>query len=338
MTIYLLQPDGVPISAGAHRRGRAALYGGGANRAVGGRSGFRADTPSNILAVSTSSWSLQACSAMIDPGASVNQGMYGWASDATITGTPTPPDATLPRKDIYYIQVSDSSAGDGTSGTPNAPVLYLAGTPAASPVAPTLPPRSFLIATVTVPQSGGGSPTVVLNPARFAAAGASLPVYSQAERDALSLYDGLKVQRRDVTGSPDETRHGSSWYRQPVSVEHALAVSDGFFTITGGLIKTVTAGLTQVTATLQLVRKTGPITINVGDSALLLGLIPAGFRPSANHYFIATVNNAAGARYAEPQLVIGDSTNGNLVGRSTSGGPVTVDVNYTMFISTSWYI
>jgi len=213
MPVVLLQPDGVAISAGDHRRGRAALYGGGGGRRVGGRSGFRVDTPPNVLIVSVTGWSLAPCAAMIDPGASTNQGMYGWATDSTVTGTPTPQDATLPRKDIYYIQVNDSSSGDG-SGEISANVKYLAGTPNASPVAPTLPPRSLLIATVTVPQVGGGSPVVVLNPARFVAAGAPLPINSQAEEDALEKYVGLEIIRTDQAGLPKFTCDGTKFLRK----------------------------------------------------------------------------------------------------------------------------
>jgi len=138
---------------------------------------------------------------MIDPGASLHQGAYGWASDANVTGTVTAADATYSRKDIVYIQVNDSSAGDG-SGATSAPVLYLAGTASASPVAPTLPARSFLVGTITVPAAGGGSPTVVRNPAEYVAAGAPQPVYSLAERDGLTTFDGLTVRRMDLTSDP----------------------------------------------------------------------------------------------------------------------------------------
>lgn len=253
MTIILLQPDGVALSAAAHRQGRAAFNGGGAGRPLGGRSGFRVDTPSNVLTVTTTSWTLGPCAAMIDPGASTHQGMYGWASDANITGTPTPPDATLPRKDIYYIQVNDSSAGDG-SGATSAPVQYLAGTPNASPTAPALPARSFLVATVTVPQSGGGNPTVVLNPARFVAAGGTLPVFSVTERDALSKYDGLTVRRMDIAGRPTETWDGSVWNRGEAvqhveftystavdAIPNATAWGPGALTLDAGTVSTDTS-------------------------------------------------------------------------------------------------
>lgn len=224
MTIVLLQPDGVQITAQAERQGSAALYGGGAGRPLGGRSGFRADTASNVLTASSTTWTLGPCSAMIDPGAATHQGMYGWASDANITGSVTAADATYGRKDIIYIQVNDSSAGDGSGATSANPV-YLAGTPSATPAAPTLPARSFLVGTIDVPKVGAGSPTVTLNPARFAAAGATLPVFSLAERDALVKHDGLTVRRMDATGRPSETWDGSEWQRFSRSFAKAAGTS-----------------------------------------------------------------------------------------------------------------
>jgi len=140
--------------------------------------------------------------------------MYGWASDANVTGSVTAADATYARKDIVYIQVNDSSAGDG-SGATTAPVLYLAGTPSASPVAPTLPARSFLVGTISVPVAGGGSPTVVRNPSVYVAAGAVLPIYSQTERDALTPYVGMDIQRMDLAQISStgirEKWNGSTW-------------------------------------------------------------------------------------------------------------------------------
>lgn len=221
MTVTFLAPDGVPITAQQFRQAQAATYGGGAGRPLGGRSGFRIDTPATVLAASSTTWTLGPCSAMIDPGASTHQGMYGWSSDSNVTGAITAADATYARKDIVYIQVNDSSSGDG-SGALSAPVLYLAGTASASPATPALPGRSFLVGTITVPQAGGGSPTTALNPARFSAAGAPLPVSSQVERDALSLFDGLTVRRLDIAGRPTETYDATAttWSRPGVT-QHA---------------------------------------------------------------------------------------------------------------------
>jgi hypothetical protein len=319
MTIYLLQPDGVSLSAGAHRRGRAALNGGGADRAVGGRSGFRVDTASDILKVNTTAWSLDACSAMIDPGASVNQGMYGWASDATITGTPTPPDSTLPRKDIYYIQVNDSSAGDGTSGTPNANVYYLAGTPNASPVAPALPPRSFLIGTVTVPQSGGGSPTVVLNPARFVAAGARLPISSATERSALTPYRGMEIQRLDLqqisAAGVVEQWNGSAWDHYG----HAE-----YTTISNGIV----AGVSSLGAFTTVTSKTT-------DTGFITIVANGGVRADqAGTYIIDIVEKMSAAASGRAFITIEDNAGASAnipFGRvNYSGGEDTVSLTVTL--------
>ncbi len=202
-------------SAQNERQNMSALYGGGSGLALGARSGFRVGTPPNILTVTSTTWTLGPCAAVITPkNGATAQGSYRWASDANITGTGSQvvqaADSTYDRKDIVYIQVNDSSSGDG-SGLLTAPVLYLAGAAVAVPSPPTLPDKCFLVGTITVPKVGGGSPTVVLNPAVFVAAGAPLPVFSQAERDALPLYKGFQVLRMDLPGCPTETCDGAVW-------------------------------------------------------------------------------------------------------------------------------
>jgi hypothetical protein len=228
MTITFLMPDGVEISATRERQAKAPMNGGGANRPLGGRSGFRVDTASNILTASSTTWTLKPCSAQIDPGFTTHQGMYGWACDADETGSVTAADATYTRKDIVYIQVNDSSAGDG-SGALTAPVAYLAGTPSATPTAPTLPARSFLVGTITVPQTGGGSPTVVLNPARFVAAGAPLPVESQTVQDALTKYPASKIIRTDDKYK-EYVSDGTKWMppagAQGMQARHIFSTTD----------------------------------------------------------------------------------------------------------------
>lgn len=225
MTISLLAPDGVPLTAQQERQANAPRHGGGAGRPLGGRSGFRVDTPSNVLTVTANTWKLGPCSAELDPGASVHQGMYGWASDTDITGAINPADQTNARKDILYIQVNDSSAGDN-SGAKSAPVLYAAGDPLTGK-APDLTgsrARSFLVGTIDVPKLGGGNPTATLNPARYVAAGGILPV-NLSERDALTKYDMLTIQRTDVAGRPLETWDGGEWVRYSRSYAKAAGTA-----------------------------------------------------------------------------------------------------------------
>ena len=332
MGIALIAPDGVAITAQQERVGRAAMHGGGAGRRVGGRSGFRVDTPSDLLAVSTTAWSVKPCAAMIDPGAATNQGMYGWSTDVNVTGTPTPPDATNPRKDIYYIQVSDYTAGDGTSGTPSAPVLYLAGTPSATPVAPTLPPRSLLIGTATVPQVGGGSPTVVINPARYVAAGGIQPA-TLAERDALTAYDTLTVRRTDLAGRPIETYTPAGW-RSPI--EAASVVTDGNWSATGQVTRALSPdGQSMATIGERMLRTGASFTLTTSYLTILPGFIPAGFRPPSMFNGWALLTNAVDLPVAAMWWRINPS--GDLEAR-LDGGSVLLDTGHRFNISGNWSV
>lgn len=199
MTITIMPMDataGAPAyTAMAYRQANAANEMAGTDT-FGSRSGWRVGTPTNILTATSTAWTLQPCSAVLSPNAVQFQGAYGWGTNTSVTGTVTAADATNPRLDIVYIQVNDSSAGDG-SGALTAPVNYLAGTPNVAPVAPALPSRSFLVGTISVPKVGGGSPSVIFNNVVNVAAGAAVPVNSQAERDALTAYETLEVIRKD---------------------------------------------------------------------------------------------------------------------------------------------
>ena len=277
MTITFLQPDGVAITAQAARQGSAAVYGGGAGRPLGGRSGFRVDTPSNVLTATSTTWTLGPCAAMIDPGATTHQGMYGLASDANVTGSVTAADATNARKDIVYIQVNDSSAGDG-SGAKSANVLYLAGTPSATPVAPALPARSFLVGTIDVPKSGAGAPVVTVNPARFVAAGGILPVNSQAERDALTKFGSFTVRRMDASGALEDT-DGTTWTRRNDFVP--VNTSDVNWTYYGGVyVERGAGGPAKATCEMILTRTGGNIPLTTAYTPAFSGIIPAGIRPN----------------------------------------------------------
>jgi hypothetical protein len=91
----------------------------------------------------------------------------------------------------------------------------LAGNATANPQPPALPARSHLLATLNVPVAGGGAPTVSLNKAKFVAAGGILPIYSKPERETLSPYLGMEIQRMDLTllgpAGVRERYNGTNW-------------------------------------------------------------------------------------------------------------------------------
>jgi hypothetical protein len=271
---------------------------------------------------------------MIDPAATTHQGMYGWSSDSNITGAVTAADATYARKDIVYVQVNDSSAGDG-SGALNASVLYLAGVASASPTAPDLPARSFLIGTLNVPIAGGGSPTVTPNPAKYVAAGGVLPVATDAEALALVQTPGLTVSYLDGLTA---TSNGIIFVERTESV--MLTPPDTGWTVVGGLVKTRThGGLTQVTITARVTRTVsgGSFPIGPGFATLLTSFIPSGWRPAVVTDVRTVVNDGAASGQTEPIVRIG--TDGTVAMRPAQGySPVTGGANWFFHLQGSWYL
>jgi hypothetical protein len=88
------------------------------------------------------------------------QGLYRAVMPSATTLTLTAAHATLSRIDLVYLRVWDNAVD--ASGLNQADTVYLAGTPSSTPVAPTPAGTQIYIplANITVPPSGGGSPTV----------------------------------------------------------------------------------------------------------------------------------------------------------------------------------
>lgn len=254
------------------RQAFAALDGNPVASVFGGRSGFRVGTLPSIVSVTSTTWTLNPCSARLFPAGVTYQGGYGWATDQVITGTAptnfTVADPSNPRLDILYITVNDMSAGDG-SGARNAPVNYLAGAASSTPVAPALPPRSFLVATISVPKAGTGSPTITLNTARYTAAGAKLPIYSAAERAALTPYVSMEIQRLDLTqvsaAGVKEIWNGSTWDHFGVSEWTFNQTNSGFTSgvlfgpgaLTNDSARTTDAGFVTTVGETLVIRDSG---------------------------------------------------------------------------------
>jgi len=167
-----------------------------------------------------------------------------------------------------------------------------------------------------------------------------VPVATDAERNALTppvtgKYAGMVVARTDVARIPLEKWDGSAWIRDAVMTS-AVPVNDGFWTMYGGFIKTVHENVTQVTASLQLVRTGTGFNVTTAGTTMIVGLIPSGFRPPGNFSIVGSVLTGSDARYAEPQLIVNNG--GSLVGRSVSGGDITIAVGYKLFITGTWYV
>lgn len=138
-------------------------------------SGVIAGTPNSIATATSSTWTVTPFKGVIDGEAAAAAGGYSFSFDTNQTGSVTAADATNPRIDLLYVRVSDPAEGDGTPA-PIIELLYTAGTPAATPATPATPARSMALATILVPHTGGGSPSVSFVAPYSVAAGGIQPV------------------------------------------------------------------------------------------------------------------------------------------------------------------
>lgn len=163
---------------------------------VGGKQGLRPMGGTAVVTLAASTITANLHSGLIAPGWASTTGTYMVALTASETHTLTPADASNPRKDIVIGRVYDHD--ESASGLRLYRSEYLAGVAGPSPSEPNVPQGAIRLATIDVPQSGGGSPAVTVNNPMTVAAGGLLPIRSQAERAALTTaYEGMSIYRMD---------------------------------------------------------------------------------------------------------------------------------------------
>lgn len=189
--------NGVPAVAGRGLRQTSVgvpLGGATAARPLGIRSGVRPGTPASTVAVANGTVTVAPHAGAIDGQTAAEAGGYEYSSDSAVPVVSNlTQDQSNPRVDLVSVQVSDPSESDGTA-VAQVQFVYTQGTAAASPLAPgdagapvAAPARSFPLARVNVPKSGGGNPTVSWVAPYSLAAGGTLIVNQVAElTDALA--------------------------------------------------------------------------------------------------------------------------------------------------------
>lgn len=208
-TIYPVDATaGAPSYSGRMLRQTAAVAFAGATaaRPLGARSGVRPGTSTATVQATSTTWTVYPHAGLLDFEAAAESGPTPYSIDAAVTGAVRAADA-FARVDLVWVR-QDIPIEDGAAAPAVVPG-YTYGTVASTP--PATPARCMVLAWINVPASGGGSPTVTWKAPTAVAAGAPIPVYSQAERDALTVYSGMQVIRVDVSGSPTETYNGSAW-------------------------------------------------------------------------------------------------------------------------------
>jgi hypothetical protein len=251
-----------------------------------------------ITSLSGSTITVQEHAGVISPDLSGTQGPYVYQLGADETHTLTAAHATLARDDLVYIQVSDHDE-DG-SGARQVVSGYLAGT--AGSGLPALPARSFEIARIAVPASGGGSPVLTERGRYTVASGGILPVRDTADlpahhegraavlldTDRLVVSDGsawqrvghysasgrtgCRVRRVAVQGIGSGSATAIIWDTEDHDSDGFISVASPHVTIPAGL-----GGLYAITAWASGAFTAGRAFIDIAMTSTLTGL-PAEFR------------------------------------------------------------
>src|SRR5690606_19396393 len=148
-------------------------------RNLGARQGVRPGGTQLQVSLAGSTLTVQPGVACVDPGLSSVQGPYWVALPVAEQHTLQVADSSNPRKAIVVLQVYDHDEDSLTMRL--ARTEYLPGMPGPSPSAPTVPPGAIRLATVDVPQSGGGNPAVTNDAPLTVAPGGILPVRSAGD-------------------------------------------------------------------------------------------------------------------------------------------------------------
>lgn len=164
--------------------------------ALGSRSGVRPGDPGLTVTLAGSTIN---CSAGVAAVAWPSQGVYRVAFPSSVSpGTLTAAHATLNRIDLVYLRVWDNAVD--ASGLTKGDIVYLTGTASSTPVAPTPAGTQIYmpLATIAVPPSGGGSPSVSTTVRPYTVAPGGILVSSTAPSSPYTgqFYDnGTDLQR-----------------------------------------------------------------------------------------------------------------------------------------------
>jgi len=177
--------------------------------------------PMQVLGTSaTSPWAVT-----VNPGhvvtkkSGVSNGVYYSANDALVTVALAVPPATNSRIDTIYAMQLDAAALVDVDGSTAATLAAVTGTSGngglgATPTVPAVPVGAValysvqILSTATAGTSGAGV-TITRLFLWTVPRGVPIPVLSQAERDAITAYETLKVDRLDLHRG--EFYDGTAW-------------------------------------------------------------------------------------------------------------------------------
>jgi hypothetical protein len=289
-------------------------------RPLGGRSGVRPGTsPTTVTTPTATTWACAPHGGTVDVQPAAEAGTYGFAVDAAIGGGIPAANASNPRIDIVYDQLTDPAEGNG--GSPKLETLYLAGTAAATPQAPTKPARSIVLAQINVPRAGGGNPTVTWVAPYTAGAGGVVDYPSKAA--LLADTPAVNSLGRDiVTGSTYAYHPGATPQASPFWLHVGGRPDFGAFTPVSVFVPDASRGLRAVAmggrVYLEGAIRSATATFDK-DATYVVGSIPVAFAPKRLVSIGVDLNRVLG--------FVTVDVDGTIRIRSTVGFPGVLDVS-----------
>jgi hypothetical protein len=303
----------VPTYTGRMAREAHSVFMAGATASdpFGVRSGVRPGTSPTTVTATSTAWTIGAHAGALDMETAVEASGYEYSVNATgglPTGTVNTADATRPRVDIVWVRLDDPAESDG-SAVPAVVAGYTAGAPLASPVAPATPARCMVLATIQVPLSGGGSPTVIWVAPYTVAGGGVLPVPAGVR--PANPYLGQYV---DDAAAGLLRYNGTAW--KTVNVDRRL---------TGYLFGAPWDGVSQV------IEQEGTAVVTTTASGAFNYNLPVAFPNGMISALILPGDDAMSIGYLVPRIPYMGLGNINALAYTTAGALIitgTIRINY----------
>lgn len=215
----------------------------------GARAGVLQNATTPEVTISGFTVSVRDFNCVVNPTAAGTQGGPYLCAIPADSHTVTAADGSNPRKDILLARVLDDA--EDLSGFIVEETYLLDGTPAAVPVAPDIPVGELYLATVDVPASGGGNPTLTYNPKFTVAVGGILPVPDTAGLPTIVRREGMYADQADTNTLMRWS--GSAWEQvaSPASFQSRRRIQTTIRTTTSATFTTTETSINTVTAALE---------------------------------------------------------------------------------------